>query len=142
MHECGRVSVLTPRLRATLLRICGGLEEYCVKGAPPSGPSPIASHLNSGANLCGLRERVVALESLGWVGEVMRQAKPQLHLLLPPAALPSLDHFYARTVDAVPDLEEHVLKTLSRLLLALGAYADRISNVRWDAKEVGLEHSQ
>ena len=84
----------------------------------------------------------MALESLGWVGEVLRQARPQLQLLLPPTALPSLDHFYGRTLDALPDLEDHVLNAFARRLLAVGAYADRISNVRWDVKEVGLEHSQ
>ncbi|KAJ0083830.1 hypothetical protein Patl1_30545 [Pistacia atlantica] len=44
-------------------------------------------------------------------------------------------------VDSVPDLTEHIHRTTARLLLHIDGYVDRISNAKWEVKELGLEHN-
>lgn len=149
-NETPTTALLTPRLRATLVRISQGLEEYRLKTPPSSNsstdlPPPVNSHpgnIVSPGNLYGLRERCVATESIVWLADFMRRCRPQFQSLLPQSSLPAMEHFYSRTVEAVPDLREHVYKTLSRLLMNVGGYADRIANVRWEAREVGVDHNQ
>jgi hypothetical protein len=136
--------VLTPRLRATLLRISQGLEEqrlrYFIAQTPTSpataanvsGISSTPSEMQSGSvfggavivmtasNLCALKERKVATQSLSCLADMLKRSRPWLQAMLPQNCLASVEYFYARTVDTVPDLIEHLYKAVARMLLNIG----------------------
>ncbi|CAI5523451.1 unnamed protein product [Closterium sp. Naga37s-1] len=97
--------------------------------------------LVSSSNMFGLKERCVAMESLMWLTDMLRQTKPRFQSLLAPPAWTAMDVFYARTLDAVPDLWEHVLRTLVKLLLNIVGMADRIAAVNWEPAEIGTQHN-
>eukprot|EP00897_Mesotaenium_endlicherianum_P008196 jgi/Mesen1/7404/ME000388S06625 len=105
--------------------------------AAPLGPNQTVSS----SNLYGLRERCVAMESIEWLADLLQRCRPRFQALLPHAALPSMDHFFSRTVEAVPDLKEHVYKVLARLLLNLSGHVEKIGMVRWEPRELGTEHN-
>ncbi|KAG0616902.1 hypothetical protein M758_5G150000 [Ceratodon purpureus] len=161
--------LLTPRLRATLLRISQGLEEQRLKqstnpGAQnsmpnmsaaagltsPNGlqsdmpPSPVfggAAIVMVPTNLFALKERTVATDSLASLSQMLRRSRPLLQAMLSQDSLASVEFFYTRTIDAVPDLRDHVYKAVARMLLNVGGYIERIANVRWELKDLGMEHN-
>jgi hypothetical protein len=133
MWECQEV--LSPRLRATLLRISQGLEEQLVKylaisstqtvpesslGGPTAGESLSVSSYTSKtsevtadtdaardgdativmtfSNLYALKERMVAVESLGWISQILKASHHSLQAMLPQDSLNSVEFFYACTV--------------------------------------------
>ncbi|CAI5990849.1 unnamed protein product [Closterium sp. NIES-64] len=199
-------TVLTPKLRTTLARVAQGLDD--ARNKPISSLSPTGTP----------SERCVAMESLMWLTDMLRQTKPRFQSLLAPPAWTSMDVFYARTVehacmdcprlslppslcplfppslcpsvsrsfarlsahlsarlsahlpalsahlctrlwaqylpnlwelmklllimlDAVPDLWEHVLRTLVKLLLNIAGTADRIAAVNWEPVDIGTQHN-
>jgi hypothetical protein len=114
--------VLTPRLRATLLRISQGLEEqrlrYFIAQTPTSpataanasSVSSMPSEMQSGSvfggavivmtasNLFALKERKVATQSLSCLADMLKRSRPWLQAMLPQNCLASVEYFYARTV--------------------------------------------
>eukprot|EP00850_Spirogloea_muscicola_P020911 SM000230S07347 [mRNA] locus=s230:163380:172549:+ [translate_table: standard] len=110
---------------------------------PPMSPALGAQHATmlSANNLNGLREMCVASNSAMWLADMLKRWRPHLQQLLPYEALPALDHFFARTVDAVPDLREHLNKTLTRAMMNIGWYAEKIAAVRWEVKDLGMDHN-
>lgn len=96
--------------------------------------NPTLTSMLSSGNLYGLKERAVATESLLWVADELRSVRSLIVSgnLLPPDILRNggeVDHFFARTVDAVDDLREHVYKTVAKLLLATPWLSERIAQV-------------
>lgn len=157
-------NVMTARLRATLVRISQGLEDQRSRNVlvtatnqpPHATPSSQLNHMDtsqtgfhqgvsiaflSAVNMYGLKERCVAVESLSCVAQILKRSRAHVQSMLTQDALASFDSFYNRTVEVVPDLREHVYRTVARLLLNVGGYVDRISNVRWELKEIGTEHN-
>ncbi|CAM6053746.1 unnamed protein product [Sphagnum tenellum] len=147
--------LLTPRLRATLLRISQGLEEqrlrYFIAQTPTSPAtatnassiSSMPSEMQSGSVFgeCFVQERKVATQSLSCLADMLKRSRPWLQAMLPQNCLASVEYFYARTVDTVPDLIEHLYKAVARMLLNIGGYVERIANVRWELKDLGMEHN-
>ncbi|EFJ24849.1 hypothetical protein SELMODRAFT_442305 [Selaginella moellendorffii] len=144
-------SVISGRLRGALVRISQQLEEQRLKYAA-GHPQPMNAGvfemssqglggMVSPSNFFAIKERTVAAESLIFLATLIRNSRQHLQSLLHQNALPFVDQFFARTVDASIDLREHVYKTGARLLLNIGSYVDRISNTRWELKELGMEHN-
>eukprot|EP00249_Psilotum_nudum_P022392 c28500_g1_i1 orf=1413-4874(+) len=155
-------NMITARLRAALVRISQGLEEQRSKNATasviatsvagsnqPGHPEGLQTGLPMGSvassfsasNLFGIKERYAAAESLSSLAEMLKKLRTHLQSIVPQDALATVDNFYSRTVDAVADLKEHIYKTAAKLLLNIGGYVDRIANVRWEVKELGMEHN-
>ncbi|CAI5477761.1 unnamed protein product [Closterium sp. Yama58-4] len=137
-------ALLTPKLRTTLARVAQGLDD--ARNRPISSSGSLAGGgsnnvLVSSSNMFGLKERCVAMESLMWLTDMLRQTKPRFQSLLAPPAWTNMDVFYARTLDAVPDLWEHVLRTLVKLLLSIAGTADRIAAVNWEPADIGTQHN-
>ncbi|KAJ7561332.1 hypothetical protein O6H91_03G024200 [Diphasiastrum complanatum] len=154
--------LLTARLRATLVRVSQQLEEQRAKlpsaeNAPTSltttassivsdvsslvsGQTFIASTNLTSHNL-SIKDHTIAIESLLSLVQILKRSQSHLQAILPQNAWTFLEQFYLRTVDAVPDLKEHVYKTLARLLLNIGGYVDRVANAKWELKDLGMEHN-
>ncbi|CAM6044118.1 unnamed protein product [Sphagnum compactum] len=147
--------LLTPRLRAILLRISQGLEEQRLKyfiaqtptspatAANASSVSSMPSEMQSGSvsRECFVQERKVATQSLSCLADMLKRSRPWLQAMLPQNCLASVEYFYARMVDIVPNLIEHLYKAAARMLLNIGGYIERIANVRWELKDLGMEHN-
>lgn len=63
----------------------------------------------------------MAVESVLFLAEQFRRSRGRFQALLPQSSSGTTEHFYARTIDAIPDLREHIYKTLARLLLNVQA---------------------
>lgn len=154
----GSVESLNPRLRSTLLRITQGLQEQRPKLqaasiAPASTNSSFFQvevlpttpmHTSSAfgpTKFYGLKERCTSAESISRIAQILIRSKMHLQSMLPQSALASLEDFYAHTVESIPDLKEHIFRTTARLQLNISGYVDRIANVKWELKELGMEHN-
>ncbi len=75
----------------------------------------------SAGNLYGLRERVVAVDSLLALADELKAARADLAAALTPKGARELEGYLARTVDASLDLRETIFRGGARLLLQVGA---------------------
>ena len=89
----------------------------------------------------GLKEHCTSAESISHIAQILIRSKMHLQSMLPQNALPSLEDFYAHTVESTPDLKEHIFRTTARLQLNISGYVDRIAGVKWELKELGMEHN-
>ncbi|PON55339.1 Vacuolar protein sorting-associated protein 54, N-terminal [Parasponia andersonii] len=104
-------------------------------------PSPPSSNFGHAPGISfGLKERCAGADTISLVARMLHRSKAHLQsMLLESNAV--VEDFYVNLVDAVPDLIEHIHKTTARLLLHINGYVDRISNAKWEVKELGLEHN-
>ncbi|PON71203.1 Vacuolar protein sorting-associated protein 54, N-terminal [Trema orientale] len=104
-------------------------------------PSPPSSNFGHAPGISfGLKERCAGADTISLVARMLHRSKAHLQsMLLQSNAV--VEDFYVNLVDAVPDLIEHIHKTTARLLLHINGYVDRISNAKWEVKELGLEHN-
>ncbi|CAI5481038.1 unnamed protein product [Closterium sp. Yama58-4] len=135
-------ALLTPKLRTTLARVAQGLDD--ARNKPISSLSPTGTPPATGAAAAaalGEAAAAAAAAAVEAVGDMLRQSKPRFQSLLAPPSWTNMDVFYARTLDAVPDLWEHVLRTLVKLLLNIAGTADRIAAVNWEPADIGTQHN-
>eukprot|EP00958_Prasinococcus_capsulatus_P021868 scaffold3031_cov393-Prasinococcus_capsulatus_cf.AAC.5 len=125
-------------MRKKALGSSGSLTEDMKAGL---GENKLATAMLSSGNLYALKERCIAAESLVWLADEIHRLRPQLGALLPLSVSSNVEHFYTRTVDAVGDLREHMYKAVTRLLLNVNGYADKVEKVKWERKEMGMEPS-
>ncbi|KAH9660434.1 syndetin [Citrus sinensis] len=84
-------------------------------------------------------ERCAAADTVSLVARMLHRSRTRLQSML--LQNTAIEDFYVNLVDSVPDLIEHIHKTTARLLLHIDGYVDRISNAKWEVKELGLEHN-
>ncbi|KAF5931054.1 hypothetical protein HYC85_031927 [Camellia sinensis] len=89
----------------------------------------------------GLKERCAGADTISIVARLLLRSKAHLQLMLLQNNAAVVEDFYAHLVDSVPDLVQHIHRTTARLLLHINGYVDRISNAKWEVKELGLEHN-
>jgi hypothetical protein len=130
-------SHLTPRLRSTLQRVAAlqvaakiapsgaaAVHSVSVDGANANAPAGASGgaqqHVGGTNNLYGLAQRNVATEALACFGAELKRLKPVLRAVLPAdVAHSKVDSFFIHSVDAVPDLREHVYAHVARQLVNL-----------------------
>ncbi|CAI7831491.1 unnamed protein product [Closterium sp. NIES-54] len=86
-------------------------------------------------------ERCVAIESLLWLSHVVQAARQRFLSHLPKASWPLLESYTSETLEVVPELCEHVMRTAARLLINFSSYADKIAAGRWESHDVTSYHS-
>ncbi|MED6206015.1 hypothetical protein PIB30_023084 [Stylosanthes scabra] len=106
---------------------------------PTSPPNTNFGH--SSSTSFGLQERCVAVDTLSLVARILNGSKVHLQSMLLRSNSTVLEDFFVHLVDAVPDLVEHVNRTTVRLLLHINGYVERITNAKWEVKELGMEHN-
>lgn len=146
---------LTPRLRKTIIAISKSIENVDTPRNPPQflamnsqGESGQVRKSISGrggtmsqGNLYGLKERSVATESLVVVADEIKKIKG---LVLADSRLvtsPVTEQFFNRTLEATGDLQEHVYRTASRLLLSVEWLPERIGSTKYDIRDIGVQHN-
>ena len=86
------------------------------------------SQIASSGNMFGLRERVVALESLACVASIYEELKPTFERWVGEDSSSVVEKFFTKVVHAVDDLREHVLSRVAELLLDLSWLPDEIGD--------------
>lgn len=120
-HEAlhSRSHLITLRLRNTLVRLLNGTSLSTIVNQSSGMGSSAPTMVNSSGNMYGLRERVVALESLSCLAEEFKRLKVGLKQTLPSSEDAKLERFFGQTIVSVEDLREHVYGHVARLLLDL-----------------------
>lgn len=145
----GSTNPLNYRLKTALNKITQDCDEWIkpqLTSFSSSSPSSVANmdvtptspRSLSGASF-GLKERCAAADNVSLVARMLHRSRTRLQSML--LQNTAIEDFYVNLVDAVPDLIEHIHKTTARLLLHIDGYVDRISNAKWEVKELGLEHN-
>ncbi|KAG2432824.1 hypothetical protein HXX76_008558 [Chlamydomonas incerta] len=86
-------------------------------GGGGSGGSPGNGGGGAGGSQWGLRERVVAVESLMYMAAELRAAKNAIILALPGRCSRDIETYFARTVEAAADLKEHLFRAAARVMM-------------------------
>lgn len=146
---------ITPRLRATLVRLTNGGATALGGALTPGKGGGVGSEawsvLSSG-NLYGLKERVIALESLACIAEEFKRLRLGLKQALPPKEEQKFERFFGQTIASVEDLREHVYRHVAGLLLNLSwvseaigdsdKLSDKLKTGKYAKKEVSTDHNK
>lgn len=121
-------------LRKTAQRLVGVLH-------PPSQPGALSARL-------GPQEAICASDSLRFLVCALECARPRIEAQLSAAHVGSaashLAHvasFFAQVVDAVPHLQELILRSLVRKTLDLSAACAAVVGHKWELREIGTSES-
>ncbi|EFJ46296.1 hypothetical protein VOLCADRAFT_93432 [Volvox carteri f. nagariensis] len=96
----------------------GGVSGAHNGGSPgPSQGSPSSSGGSFHAPQWGLRERVVAVESLIYMAQELKAAKQAIILALPGRCQRDVEQYFNRTVEAAADLREYLFKAAARVMM-------------------------
>ncbi|KAF3321188.1 coiled-coil domain-containing protein 132 [Carex littledalei] len=147
----GSQNVKSTRLRTALSKITQDCDQWIrpqSNNSPTSSISynPSFSHMDVmptvplGHTSFVLKERCIAAETLSLVARVLNRSRPHLQSMLQNRSS-VVENFFVHLVDSVPDLIEHIHKTSARMLLHMSGYIDKITNAKWEVKELGLEHN-
>lgn len=142
---------LSYKLKATLSRITQDCDQWIKPqnvSFSPSSPtsdvtptSPFSTNFGQAPSTSfGLKERCSGVETIQLIAQILHRSKSHLQSMLSQNAA-MVEDFYSNLVDSVPDLAEHIHRTTARLLLHMNGYVDRISNAKWELKDLGLEHN-
>ena len=144
--------LITPRLRNTLVRLLNGTLLSTIMNQSSGMGSSAPTMVNSSGNLYGLRERVVALESLACLAEEFKRLKVGLKQTLQSSEDAKLERFFGQTIVSVEDLREHVYGHVARLLLNLSwvpevigdseKLADALKTGKYAKSNVSTEHNK
>ncbi|KAI9194539.1 hypothetical protein LWI28_006939 [Acer negundo] len=151
-YTSGKASInsLNYRLKTALTKITQDCEEW-IKPQLTSFSSSSAAYLTHGdvtptsppshlpGTSFGLKERCTGADTISLVARIMHRSRTHLQSMLQQSNV--VEDFYVQMVASVPDLTEHIHRTTARLLLHINGYVDRISNAKWEVKELGLEHN-
>lgn len=150
----GSVDFIPNRLKTALSRIAQDCDQW-IKPLSSSQASLTASFTHADITLSppntyfvhapgisfGLKERCAGADTISLVARMLNRSKPRLQTMLLQSNAAVVEDFFVHLVDAVPDLTEHIHRTTARQLLHMNGYVDRISNAKWEVKELGLEHN-
>ena len=147
-----RSELITPRLRNTLVRLLNGTSLSTILNHSDGMGSGASKMVNSSGNLYGLRERVVALESLACLAEEFKRLKAGLKQTLPSSEDSKLERFFGQTIVSVEDVREHVYGHVARLLLDLSwvpevigdseKLSDALKTGKYAKSTVSTEHNK
>uniref|UniRef100_A0A2P2L7N4 Uncharacterized protein MANES_11G154000 n=1 Tax=Rhizophora mucronata TaxID=61149 RepID=A0A2P2L7N4_RHIMU len=142
---------LNYRLKTALSRVTQDCDQWIKPQLAPNSASPTSlstyadltpsptSH--SSATSFGLKERCAAADTVSLVARILHRSKAHLQSMLLQSNPTIVEDFFVHLVDSVPDLTVHIHRTTARILLHINGYVDRITNAKWEVKELGLEHN-
>ena len=143
---------ITPRLRSTLVRLTNGATLGTLTPGKGAGVGSEAWSVLSSGNLYGLKERVIALESLACIAEEFKRLRLGLKQALPPKEEQRFERFFGQTITSVEDLREHVYCHVAALLLNLSwvseaigdsdKLSDKLKTGKYAKKEVSTDHNK
>ncbi|EEB14977.1 conserved hypothetical protein [Pediculus humanus corporis] len=97
--------------------------------------------LSNKDNLFGLTERIVAVESLAFLGSQFDYIQPYLMHLVPDEKKHLLQHFYLQTVASVSGVRRPSYMCVSGRIIDMNQILKEMSRVNFEVKEVMSQHS-
>lgn len=92
-------------------------------------------------DLYGLPLRIVAIESLRFLTNALKEALPLAQTLIPNDKLSELNEFYSDTVSIVPDIRIQIYRAITYGLINMDQVQRSVQNTKWELKELGLDHN-
>ena len=143
---------ITPRLKSTLVRLTNNASISNLMPGLGGGVGSEAWSVLSSGNLYGLKERVIALESLACIADELKRLKQGLKQSLSSNEEAKIERFFGQTIASVEDLREHVYCHVARLLLNLSwvsetigdsdKLSDALKTGKYAKKEVSTDHNK
>ncbi|KAK6634867.1 hypothetical protein RUM44_000114 [Polyplax serrata] len=97
--------------------------------------------LSGRETLFGLTERIVAVESLAFLGSQFEYIQPYVMHLVPDEKKHLLQHFYLQTVDCVSGVRRPAYMCVSGRIIDMQHVLKEMSKVNFEVKEVMSQHS-
>ncbi|KAG6465406.1 hypothetical protein O3G_MSEX015129 [Manduca sexta] len=141
--EVASSTLYTSKLTALLKRISNNVNMNG-EGDGKSFPCPeLPQHLelNSEANLHGLAERIVAVESVIFLAKQYEILQPYIETIVAPHQKLILEHFKENTLGVAAELRAPVYMSSAARVVEPRAALVAMSQVKWDVKAVAVEHS-
>ncbi|CAG9574167.1 unnamed protein product [Danaus chrysippus] len=140
--EVSSATLYSPKLNSVLKRITNTLNMATEDGLTLECPS-IPNHLDMGSeeNLHGCSERIVAVESVIFLAKQFELLQPYLESIVAPHQRMILEHFKENTLAVVTDLRMPVYMCSASKAVDAKSALMAMSQVRWDVKDVAVEHS-
>ncbi|KAL0277277.1 UNVERIFIED_CONTAM: hypothetical protein PYX00_004621 [Menopon gallinae] len=106
-------------------------------------PSKLSEMVNltERENLYGLSQRIVAIESLVFLGSQFEYIQPYITHLVPEQKKHLIQHFYLQTVACLPDLRRPAYMCVSGRVIDMQQILKEMSKVNFEVKEVMSQHS-
>ncbi|KAJ0169806.1 hypothetical protein K1T71_014412 [Dendrolimus kikuchii] len=142
--EVASTTLYTIKLTAVLKRMSNSiaaLDSGYSERSFPSPESPVHLDMASEANLHGLSERIVAVESVIFLAKQYEMLQPYIESIVEPHQRLILEHFRDNTLQIVPDLRMPVYMCSASKSLDARTALIAMSQVKWDVKNVAVEHS-
>ncbi|VVC32494.1 Hypothetical protein CINCED_3A019349 [Cinara cedri] len=143
------LGVNSVKLQSVITRICNTLIQRNHEnetGQDFSIQEPVALHMLSLSdinNLYGISERIVAVESLVFLGEQYKLLRSYLTtLLVSDTSSYSLQQFYNQTVEVAIDLRKPVYGRVICKAIDYNQVLGMMAKVNWEVKDIMCEHSQ
>ncbi|KAL4225130.1 hypothetical protein ACF0H5_015823 [Mactra antiquata] len=148
---------INTRLRSTLQRIHDSLilDINATENIEENGPiihhgnedkiltphiSPIVD-LNNPNRMFGLPERIVAAESLVFLGEQLDFLQSYLETIIPQNKKAFLTQFYSQTVNMAVELRKPIYWSVSCNVINYDIVLQHMASVKWDVKEIMSQHN-
>ncbi|XP_022119420.2 syndetin [Pieris rapae] len=132
--EVASSTLYTPKLNGVLKRISNLEESFAI-------PKPPENLEKTEANLHGLSERIVGVESLIFLGKQFETLQPYLETIVAHHQRMILEHFRDNTLKVVGDLRMPVYMCSASKAVDARSALIGISQVRWDIRTVAGENS-
>jgi hypothetical protein len=97
--------------------------------------------LTATKDLYGLSLRAIAIESLRFLTDALKEALPLAQTLIPTDKLSELNEFYSDTVSIVPDLRGQIYRAITQGYIHMEQLQHMVGNTKWELKELGLDHN-
>ncbi|XP_076244228.1 vacuolar protein sorting 50 isoform X1 [Calliopsis andreniformis] len=144
-------SLYSPKLKLSLAKIkenliiCENDMEDNIKSHSDKVRQPQLSstvNLTQPEKLHGLTERIVAVESLIFLGQQYESLKPYLeHLIGPSPQRGFLHQFYMQTIASTPDLRKPVYMAVASQAFDVANILNLMNRVNWEVTDVMSQHS-
>ncbi|CAH2101517.1 unnamed protein product [Euphydryas editha] len=140
--EVSSSTLYSAKLNSVLKRISNTINVSTEDGASFECPS-IPNHLDmeSDENLHGLSERIVGVESVIFLAKQYELLHPYLESIVAQHQRMILEHFRDNTLAVVSDLRMPVYMCSASKAVDARSALIAMSQVRWDVKNVAVEHS-
>lgn len=141
--DVASTTLYTTKLAAVLKRISNSIDTSSSDNEKIFVCPELPTHLDmtSEENLHGLSERIVAVESCVFLAKQYEFLQPYLESIVSQHQRMILEHFKDNTLAVAPDLRQPVYMCSASKSVDARSALIAMSQVRWDVKNVAVEHS-
>jgi len=133
-HKPGKIS---SRLHTTLQRLTNELQRNGTSVYTP----PQSNNNATAENLYNISEKIVAIESLVYLGRQFEFLQPHLEKIIPSSKKAFLQQFYSQTISTVSELRYPVYQAVTDRILNQEQIINSITSIKWDIRDIMSQHN-